>query len=99
MIDQFQIILTSQFDAALCMLHQCIDACLPEHWEGKIANDSFRQMAYHTLFCVDLYLSRDAESFELRELHARGGDERLPTISDGLSKEETLQYLTICREK
>jgi len=92
-------ILSSQFEASLCMMHHCIKACPPKQWEGKIANATFRQVAYHTLFFVDLYLSPSAESFELRDLHRRGGDERGPTVSRGLSKRETLSYLSICREK
>ncbi len=91
--------LKSQFEAALAMLKQCIAACPPEQWEGKIANDTFRQVAYHTLFFVDLYLTADESEFALRELHHRGGDEREPTASAGLSKDDTLAYLAICRQK
>jgi uncharacterized damage-inducible protein DinB len=99
MQDYFNAILSSQFEASLCMLHHCIKACPPKHWEGKIANATFRQVAYHTLFFVDLYLSPNAESFQLRDLHRRGGDERGPTVSRGLSKPQTLEYLSICRDK
>jgi hypothetical protein len=98
MTDYLKQIITSQFEAALCMLHYAIAACPPEYWEGKIANESFRYVAYHTLFFVDLYLSTEAD-FQLRELHRRGGDERGDQASPGLSKEETLQYVNICRQK
>src|SRR5437870_9416573 len=91
-------ILTNQFGAALAMLNQCIAACPEQHWDGKIASATFRQTAYHTLFFVDLYLSRESD-FTLRDLHHRGGDERGPTLSAGLSKDETLAYLNICRQK
>jgi hypothetical protein len=100
MIDYLKTILTGQFEAALCMLNDCIRKCPPEHWEGKIANDTFRQITYHTLFFVDLYLSPNEAAFTLRELHERGGDERSNTkASTGLTKEESLAYLAICREK
>jgi uncharacterized damage-inducible protein DinB len=92
-------ILSSQFEAALCMMHHCIKACPPKDWEGKIANATFRQVAYHTLFFVDFYLSPSAESFQLRDLHQSGGDERGPTVSPGLSISQTLSYLDICRRK
>jgi hypothetical protein len=36
--DNFKQILTGQFEAALCMLKNCIEACPEEHWEGMIAN-------------------------------------------------------------
>src|SRR5205823_5886298 len=93
-------ILTGQFEAALCMLDQCVRACPPEHWEGKIANDAFRQVAYHTLFYVDYYLSPGEGAFEPRDLHRRGGDERFSTsASTGLTQDETLAYLAFCRRK
>jgi uncharacterized damage-inducible protein DinB len=99
MIQYIKQIIIGQFEASLAMLNQCIQACPPEHWEGKIANDTFRQVAYHTLFFVDLYLSPDEEAFTLRDLHHRGGDERGPTASIGLPKDETLSYVAICRQK
>lgn len=100
MIEYVKTILTGQFEAALCMLNECIRKCPPAHWEGRIANDTFRQVAYHTLFFVDLYLSPGEAAFELRDCHHRGGDERSSTVaSTGLTKEETLAYLAICREK
>lgn len=100
MIEYFRMILTGQFDAALCMLRDCIRKCPEGHWEGKIANDTFRQIAYHTLFFVDLYMSPGEDAFQLRECHARGGDERSSmAASAGLTKEETLAYLAICRQK
>ena len=75
MIEYLRQILTSQYEASLAMINQCVVACEPQHWEGKIANDSFRQIAYHTLFFTDLYLSPSEEKFVRRELHSRGGDE------------------------
>jgi hypothetical protein len=98
-LDYVKQILAGQFEAALCMLHQCLQHCPAEHWEGKIANGTFRQVAYHTLFFVDFYLSPSEEAFTLRELHAQGGDERLPAPSVGMPKDETLAYLALCREK
>ncbi len=99
MIDYLKAVLAGQFEAALAMLHDCIEACPPEHWEGMIASISFRQVAYHTLFFVDAYLSANEDAFTLRELHVRGGDEREPWPSVGLSKPDTLAYLKICRAK
>ena len=92
-------ILSSQFEASLCMMHHCIKACPPKLWEGKIANATFRQVARHTLYFVDKYLSPSHKSFQLRELHRRGGDERGTTVRRGLSKSQTLSYLSICRKK
>src|SRR5258707_405908 len=99
MIQYIKQIITGQFEASLAMMKKCIQACPPAHWDGKIANATFRQVAYHTLFFADLYLSPNEEAFTLRELHHRGGDERRPTVSAGLPQDETLSYVAICRRK
>src|SRR5438132_11453933 len=92
-------ILASQFEASLSMLQHCIKACPAKHWDGKIANATFRQVANHTLYFVDKYLSPSRESFQRRELHRGGGDERGTTVRRRLSKSQTLSYLSICRKK
>jgi hypothetical protein len=99
MVEYVKKILAGQFEAALCMMNECVRMCPPEHWEGKVANDTFRQITYHTLFYVDYYLSQNEEAFTLRDFNLRGGDERSPVLSPGLGKEDTLAYAAICREK
>jgi uncharacterized damage-inducible protein DinB len=99
MPDFFQQCVLHQFEAALCMLKDAVEQCPPEHWDGLIAQLTVRQVAYHTLFFVDAYLSPSEAAFETRELHQRGGDERQPGVCPGLSQVETLEYLAICREK
>jgi hypothetical protein len=97
MIDYFRTIVTGQYEAALCMLHHCIATCPDEHWEAKIANASFRWVAYHTLFFTDYYLSSEA-AFQLRDCHRVGGDEREDRPCEGLERTETLAYLDVCRQ-
>src|SRR5215470_3545269 len=100
MIDYFKTVLTGQFEASLCMLDKCIRECPPEHWESKIANGAFRQVAYHTLFYADLYLSPGLEAFEPAEVNRRGGV--LPAgvaTCGGLTRDDTLAYLAACRHK
>ncbi len=99
MVEFLKQVLQSQFEASLSMLKDCVAECGEKYWEGKIANATFRQIVYHTLFFTDLYLSASKEAFELRDLHKRGGDERGPTLSTGLTKQETLEYVKICRQK
>ncbi len=99
MLDFIKRFLTAQYEASLAMLNRCIDACPPEHWEGKIAQGTFRWVAYHALFFTDLYLSPNEHAFELRDLHHHGGDEREPVACPGLSKDDTLAYVPLCREK
>ena len=91
--------LTSQLEASLAMLHRCIAACPPEHFDDKIGNDTFRQVAYHTLFFFDFYLSPSESAFQLRDLHKKGGDERGPDLSPGLYKEDALALLPLCRQQ
>jgi hypothetical protein len=99
MLDYFKQTLVGQYEASLAMFNQCLAACPEEHWDGKIANGPFRWVAYHTLFFTDLYLTPTEHQFTLRDLHQRGGDEREPVASSGLSKEDTLSYVPICRQK
>jgi hypothetical protein len=99
MIDYFRQILTSQFEAALSMQAQCVAACKPQHWDGKIANDTFAQVAYHTLYCTDLYLSPDEEHFQQHDLIRRGAAERKSGARPGLSPDDTLSYIEFCRKK
>jgi hypothetical protein len=99
MIDVYKQSILGQFEAALAMLKQCIQRCPDDLWESSIAQLTVRQVAYHTLFFVDLYLTIDEDAFPLRELHLVGGDEREPGYCAGLDKEATLAYLAICLEK
>src|SRR5207253_1975113 len=83
---------------SLCMLGGCVRRCLAEHWEGKVGNGTFRQIAYHTLYFVDLYLSPGPRALEPREFHRRGGSRRLGADPNGgLAQAETLAYLAVCR--
>jgi hypothetical protein len=100
MIDYIKTVLTGQFEASLCMLDKCIRECPPEHWESKIANGTFRQVAYHTLFYGDLYLSPGLEAFEPTEVQRRGGLRPAGVATCvGLPKDDTLAYLAACRQK
>ena len=99
MIGYVKQILVGQYEASLAMLNQCIEACPPEQWESIIAQGTFRWVVYHTLFYCDLYLSPNNEAFELRDLHERGGHELGPGATLGLSREDDLTYLAICRQK
>jgi uncharacterized damage-inducible protein DinB len=99
MIDYWKQIVIGQFEAALAMMKQCVSACPDELWEDKIANGTIRWVTYHTLFFVDYYLTADETLFELNRFSMEGGDERGSEASEGLPREETLEYLLYCRQK
>lgn len=97
MIEYLRPILIAQYEAALSTLRMCIATCPDDRWEEKIANGSFRWVAYHTLYCTDYYLSSEA-SFVMRDLHKIGGDERDDRPAAGLDRPQTLEYLNLCRD-
>jgi uncharacterized damage-inducible protein DinB len=99
MTELYKEIVLAQFEAALAMFRQCVERCPAEHWEEKIANGTFRQTAYHTLFFVDFYLSKSDDAFQRRDIHERGGDELQPRVCTGLSQAETLGYVSFCHKK
>jgi hypothetical protein len=99
MSEHFKHIVAAQFDAALAMLKQCIEACPENQWDTKIANGTFRWVVYHTLFFVDFYLTSSEHDFRKRGFHEIGGDEREPVACVGLSKADSLEYMAICRQK
>jgi hypothetical protein len=99
MIEYLQNILITQFEAALAMTKQRIEVCPQEHFEGMIGNYPFRQMAYHTLFWLDHYLTHHEDNFVMSEFNLRGGDERKPGLCEALTKEDTLAYVEYCRKK
>ena len=53
----------SQYHAALRTLESCIDRCPNELWVTGEPVYPFWQIAYHTAFFTDLYLSADQTSF------------------------------------
>jgi len=100
MVDYIKKVLMGQFEAVLCMLNDCVQKCPQEHWDGKIAKYPFWQVAYHTLCFVDLYLSPNEESFQLRDIHPRGWSELYEEFpSRRFDKSEITEYLVMCRKK
>jgi hypothetical protein len=91
-------ILIGQYEAVLAMMKLRIEACPSEYWEGKISEATFRQDAYHALFWFYYYLSSHEDQFVMTDLHTKGGDERRPVISQGLSKDDTLEFVELCRK-
>lgn len=90
--------ITGQFEAALGMLRDCIEACPDEQWDGLVAKYPFWQVAYHTLCYADLYLSPSNDGYTPRpELHPKGiaeFEDEYP--SRRFDRAELQAYLRIC---
>jgi hypothetical protein len=107
MLDQFRLILISQFEAGLSMLNLCLTRCPDEQWDTLIAKYPFWQVAYHALCFVDLYLSPSESAWQPRTepggnggLHPKGGlelQEEYP--SRRFERDELTHYVTLCRDK
>jgi hypothetical protein len=100
LIEQFRRVVAAQFEAALCMMNDCLAKCPDRHWEGIVGKYPFWQVAYHTLCFVDLYLTKSHEAFEFRAIHPGGWkefDDEHP--SRRFEREELLDYLQVCRAK
>src|SRR5579872_2236089 len=100
--------LWKQFGATIDMLENAVLACPDTHWNGYLWSDqsvpeyaAFWSITYHTLFWLDLYLSRSSEEgfappppFSTYELDPAG---KLP--EQPYSKEELHTYLLHLRQK
>lgn len=104
MSDFFKSCVLSQFEASLWMLNDCIAKCPAEHWSGPtsiIGKYEFWLVAYHTLYCTDLYLSRDEQSLEYPSQFYPGGksdvEDEYP--SRMMTREELLDFARYCLSK
>ena len=101
MISYVRTILAGQFEASLAMLNECIRRCPEAQWDGAVAKYPFWQVAYHTLYFVDLYLSPNEEAFQPREIHPAAGRDDIfydPPIRH-LGQPELTAYAAVCRRK
>jgi hypothetical protein len=69
MLDTLKRMLADQFNAALCTLHRCIEACPEGSWNERVGNLKFCQVAFHTLFFTDYYLERREAEFRKQPFH------------------------------
>lgn len=90
----------AQFGAALDMLENAIRACPDNLWGDATRNPQFWYLAYHTIFYVDVYLSKGDAGFAppppytLSEFDPAG-----PMPDRVYSKDEMLAYLDHDRRK
>jgi hypothetical protein len=69
MLETCKSLLANQFEAALCTLSKCIDACPEAGWNAPVGNHAFCQVVFHTLFYADYYLGANEEEFRRQPFH------------------------------
>jgi hypothetical protein len=99
MTEHIKQVLQGQFEAALSMLRARIEYCPDEQWDDLVGEGTVRQDAYHVLFWLDYYLSPAETNVEPTIYSQKGGDEFQPGICEGLSRQETLEYIEYCHTK
>jgi len=101
---QLQKIVSSQIEAALQMMQECISKCPAAQWEAPVGRYPFWLVAYHALCYVDVYLSNSNESWEPETgptgLHPKGVEELSEEYpSRRFEQPELLRYIEECRDK
>jgi hypothetical protein len=69
MQNPWQILIGRQFTAAIQMIRAAVEACPDQLWDDRADGTPFWHLAYHALYCVDFYLSHDAETFRAMDFH------------------------------
>lgn len=97
--DTYKRIVLSQFDAALIMLEECVHACPATMWTRKVGKYAFWHVAYHALYCTDLYTARSVHTWKTNPKFHPGGkadvEGEYPTRM--ITKREVLAYTAHCR--
>jgi DinB superfamily len=102
--------IAGQFGAAVDMLRAAIEQCPDTLWNDRSEGPPFWQIAYHTLFCLDMYSSPSLKAFKPVAFHVKDANflageypwlDPPRTIGHPpvvFSKADVLSYLQQCRE-
>jgi hypothetical protein len=108
MLELFRQSIANQYGAALKMLEDCINKCEAKNWTAKAGKIPFWHVAYHVLFCTDMYLSGSLAEFRPQPFHRESYNflERepwppfKPVVADQpYDKPILLGYVGTCRSK
>jgi hypothetical protein len=69
MNSQWQPMICRQLAAAIQMIRLAVEACPDELWDERSEGSPFWHLAYHSLYYVDLYLSKDEQAFQPIDFH------------------------------
>ncbi len=101
-------IFKSQYWASLEMFKEAVDKCPQALWNDLQYKNKFWHIAYHTLFCTDMYLSPAEKDFKPWYKHQDESNfmgplpwegNREPKKCNPYSKEDILEYYPICYKK
>lgn len=108
MIELVRRAIASQYGAALQMLENAIENCPAELWTQKTGKSPFWHVAYHVIFCTDMYLSPSSAKFKPRSFHKKNYNflTRLPwppfkevVADEPYEKVVLIKYIEFCRQK
>lgn len=106
MADLLNQLLVHQYEAALCTLRHCVTECPESAWQEPVANMTFDQVAFHTLFFTDVYLCSHPDQLKQQPYHQqnetlfRDYEEMEPRVQiQHYEKEVILHYLDFCHAK
>jgi uncharacterized damage-inducible protein DinB len=97
--------LIGQFEASLKTLKNVIASCPDEYWHEKDNDYPFSQVAFHTLFYIDYYLTDTVEAMKQQPFHVDHQSafrdyeelgEEMPTSV--YEREFILEYLAFCHD-
>ncbi len=106
MQDLYKSLITNQYEAAFCTLHECVTRCPDEMWQAPVVNHPFSQSIFHTLFFADLYLGTDMDAQRQQPFHRQHAEafadyeqleDRIP--HGRYEKSFIVEYLQHCRAK
>jgi hypothetical protein len=108
MLSVVKSVVGGQYGAALKMLAGCVERADEAAWHATIAQFPFWHVAYHTVFCTDMYLSPGEQAFRAPPFHVKGfqflevpewaPEKRAPTDRP-FDKEVLTAYIATCRAK
>ena len=100
--------LARQYGASIAMLREAVTKCPDQLWLAPEYPNKFWHIAYHVLFCTQMYLQNSYAEFTPWKKHRETyqwlgplpwAPHERPKIDTPYSKEEILEYLEICRQE
>lgn len=99
MIELIKAACRDQYGAALMMVRNSLERCRSENWTRPVGRFPFWQVAYHTLYCTDLYLAPSEHAFTPppfhRETFERMGGQNGPPAEAALAAQPLVKAILV----